>query len=91
MRRRPEEPTNVRLEYPDGTIVPLEIVFDHVADGVVMYRATATATVPRGKPLHLLADRMPARTGIILALDDDHPDEVRWRIGGDDGTTGPLP
>ena len=83
------EPRNVRLVYADGTVVPLEIVFDHWDDGVKMYRATALARVPDSGIVKMIADSLPPKTGIVLAIDRD-PDEIRWDVGGREDTTGPL-
>jgi hypothetical protein len=84
-----EMPTNARLRLADGTEVPLELVFDHYRDGVRMFKATATARIPDTGVVELLADTMPPRTGIVLAIEGD-ADEVRWDCGGGDGSTGPL-
>jgi hypothetical protein len=85
-----DEPRNVRLVYDDGTVVPLEIVFDHwEGDGVKMFRATALARVPESGIVKMIADSLPPKTGIVLVIDRD-PDEIQWDLGGREDTTGSL-
>ena len=61
---RPRPPRNARYRYPDGRIVPVELVYAGTdGDGVAVWRATVPWTEQDGE---LLVDVLPARTAIVV-------------------------
>ena len=62
-RREPEAPSNVRAITPDGTQIPLEIVYRGTdTDGIHVWEATARVPLEQGCQLHI--DVLPPRTAV---------------------------
>lgn len=72
-RRPPEPPKNVRLLYPDGTVVPVECVYDgRDRDGIHVWRIVLPEAI---RPYYLAGgrfavsiDELPARTTVAFPV-----------------------
>jgi hypothetical protein len=66
MKTLPEPPSNVRLKFRDGSVVPVECRYDGYKDGCHIWVVTAQADPARLTMLQ--CDRLPAHTSIELKL-----------------------
>jgi len=70
--RGPEAPRNVRLELPDGTVLPLELFYDGCDDdGTHVWKATQSVPVVWAEGVHLRCDRLPPRTAISVPMEEE--------------------
>lgn len=59
-----EVPTNARIEYADGRVVPLELTYDGFTDGAHLWTVANVDTIPRDNAARLAVDTLPAHTAI---------------------------
>ena len=62
----PEPPTNVRVQLPGGEIVPCELAYEGITDGVHTWVAVTPVVATPGPGVHLLCDVLPAKTSIAI-------------------------
>lgn len=67
-RRLPPAPVNVRFEDADGRVWPVELAYLGRRRGVDEWQATAPAELDRRRSFHLLADEIPGRCSITVAI-----------------------
>ena len=67
----PRPPTNVRIQFPDGTTAPVELTYEGLDDdGLHLWIAVSTTPwAPAGS--RLLVDKIPARTCIQVRQAND--------------------
>ena len=63
MTEYPDPPVNVRVEMWDGTLVPVDTVFDKYEDDIAVWRAI---DVPEGTIVALRIDALPGQTSVRL-------------------------
>jgi hypothetical protein len=73
--REPEPPTNVRIETPDGRIVPLTVLYTGRTRGITVWEAVVPDDVPGGCYGVLRMDKLPAKTQITLTWTWSEPCE----------------
>jgi hypothetical protein len=61
----PRPPANVRVEYPDGRVVPLECVY--LGDRGGLHTWAAVLVVEAEDGMRLCCDALPPRTGVVVA------------------------
>lgn len=66
----PQKPRNVRVERPDGTSVPCELVYEgRSADGTHVWVAVTPLAAPEpGGVVNVRCDLLPARTSIVVGF-----------------------
>ncbi len=66
----PEPPTGVRLELPDGTALPVDLLYEGWWDGAHQWRAVVPVSVERllTPGARLLCDSLPAHTAIAFGV-----------------------
>lgn len=65
-----QPPQNVRVELPDGEIVPCELVYIGVEEDLHVWQAVTEVAVPLGREVRILIDALPASTSIRLTFAD---------------------
>lgn len=80
-RRLPDPPSNARIVYDDGEILPLELRYAGTDDSGI-HCWVATADVDLSRPCELVADRVPPSTSITIEGDppvtDTNPCAADW-------------
>lgn len=67
----PAAPVNVRIVHDDGSVTPLECVYDGLdSRGMHRWVAARPAHIDLNQPLHIQADEIPPRTGIVIGQID---------------------
>jgi len=69
--RSPRPPKNVRLELPDGTVLPLELFYDgYDEDGMHVWEATQPVPVVWAEGVKLRCDKLPPWTSIRVRMEE---------------------
>ncbi len=69
-RKPPRPPENVRVEYPDGRVVPVECVYRGRRGGVHEWEAVLLVAAEPG--MRVCVDVLPPRTSVVLtAVQED--------------------
>lgn len=64
----PTPPVNVRVEYPDGRLLPVDCVYEGIVDGLHSWRVVLEP-VPLGAGEQLrLVGGLPPRTEVVLSV-----------------------
>lgn len=63
----PPAPQNVRVELDDGQVIPCELAYEGVAEGVHRWVATAPVAL-RGRGWTLHIDALPAHTSVGVSF-----------------------
>ena len=71
-RRRPERPRGVRLVYPGGREVPVDLEYFGV-DGEGLHRWLAVVDADLPPPVKIRADMVPGRTAITISARGEEP------------------
>lgn len=66
----PVPPTNARLEFDNGDIIPLECTYEGFIDGMHVWKAVTNIDVTGRQAARLLFDTIPGYTSIVLEMTD---------------------
>jgi hypothetical protein len=67
----PEPPRNVRIEYRDGTVVPLELTYVGVEDGQHVWQVVSPPNLLLHNGDALTMNELPANTSIQMDMQSD--------------------